>query len=133
MASFHGKIGWKGQRKRENKNYRSIMFLPNRLEKIPKKFKKYNYGIISSQNRLEKAEKERKLKLSFRFVPSRRARENSKKIAKKYKKLKNTITASFQAKIGQKMLRKRENKNYRYVSFLPDGQEKIPKKFKKYN
>ena len=57
MASFHGKIGWKGQRKRENKNYRSIMFLPNRLEKIPKKFKKYNYGIISSQNRLEKAEK----------------------------------------------------------------------------
>ena len=133
MASFHGKIGWKGQRKRENKNYRSIMFLPNRLEKIPKKFKKYNYGIISSQNRLEKAEKERKLKLSLRFVPSRRARENSKKIAKKYKKLKNTITASFQAKIGQKMLRKRENKNYRYVSFLPDGQEKIPKKFKKYN
>ena len=36
--------------------------------------------------------------------------------------------ASFQAKIGGKMLRKRENKNYRYVSFLPDGQEKIQKK-----
>ena len=39
--------------------------------------------------------------------------------------------ALFQAKIGWKMLRKRENKNYRYVSFLPDGEEKIPKKQQK--
>ena len=29
------------------------------------------------------------------------------------------------------MLRKRENKNYRYVSFLPDVEEKIPKKQQK--
>ena len=34
---------------------------------------------------------------------------------------------SFQAKIGCKRLRKRENKNYHSVSFLPDGLEKIPK------
>ena len=39
--------------------------------------------------------------------------------------------ASFQAKIGWKMLRKIENKNYRYVSFLPGGKEKIPKKLQK--
>ena len=38
--------------------------------------------------------------------------------------------ASFQAKIGGKMLRKRENKNYHSDLFLPDGEEKIPKKFK---
>ena len=31
-----------------------------KFQKITKKFKKYNYGIISSQNKLEKAEKERK-------------------------------------------------------------------------
>ena len=37
MASFQAKIGWKRQRKRENKNYGSISFPPNRLEKIPKK------------------------------------------------------------------------------------------------
>ena len=51
MASFQGKIGWKRlrkreigrascrerQRKSENKNYRSITFLPNRLEIIPEK------------------------------------------------------------------------------------------------
>ena len=36
---------------------------------------------------------------------------------KKIKKLKNTITDSFQAKIGWKMTRKRENKNYRSVPF----------------
>ena len=36
----------------------------------------------------------------FRSVPTRREIENSKKIAKKFKKLKNTIIASFQAKIG---------------------------------
>ena len=39
--------------------------------------------------------------------------------------------ASFQAKIGWKRLRKRENKNYHFVSFLPDDQQKIPEKFKK--
>ena len=47
--------------------------------------------------------------------------ENSKEIAKKLKILKKIIMASFQAKIGWKMLRKRENKNYRSVSFLPDA------------
>ena len=30
------------------------------------------------------------------------------------------------------MMRNIENKNYRFVSFLPDGQQKIPKKFIKY-
>ena len=39
--------------------------------------------------------------------------------------------ASFKAKIGQKRMRKRENKNYHYVSFLPDAKLKIPKKQKK--
>ena len=48
---------------------------------------------------------------------------------KKTKKiLKNTITDSFQAKIGWKMMRKRQNKNYRSVPFLPDALRKSPKK-----
>ena len=36
--------------------------------------------------------------------------------------------ASFQAKLGWKRMRKRENKNYHYVSFLPDAKYKIPTK-----
>ena len=89
MASFQAKIGWKRLRKKENKNYISVTFLPDWLEKIPKK------------------------------------------IAKKFKKLQNTIMASIQAKIGWKWLRKKENENYISVTFLPDRLEKIPKKIAK--
>ena len=66
MASFQAKIVWKRLRKGENKNYRFVSFLPDALQKIPKKnkkikkIKKYHYGIISSQNSLEKAKKKRK-------------------------------------------------------------------------
>ena len=59
--------------------------------------------------------KRKNKKLSIRFVPTRCVIENSKKIAKKLKKLKNIIMPSFEAKIGWKRLRKRENKNYRSV------------------
>ena len=79
-----------------------------------KKIKKYHYGLISDQNRLEKAEKEGKQKLSFRFVPTRRVIENCKKIGKKSKKLKNTIMASFQAKVSWKSPRKGENKKFSF-------------------
>ena len=37
MASFQAKIFWKRPRKRENKNYRFVSFLPDKLYKIPKK------------------------------------------------------------------------------------------------
>ena len=43
--------------------------------------------------------------------------------------------ASFQANIGWKRMRKSENKNYRFVPFLPDAKkkfsERIAKKFRK--
>ena len=68
---------------------------------------------------------------NYRSVLTRRVIENSKKIATKFKKLKNIIMATFQAKIDWKMLRKRENKNYRSVSFLPEAKQKIPKKQQK--
>ena len=74
MASFQARKVWKRPRKRENKNYCFITFLPNALQKILKKQqknkKKYHYGLISIQNRLKEDEKERKLKLQFRSVPT---------------------------------------------------------------
>ena len=79
MASFEAEIGWKRLRNRENKNYRSVPFLPTRNRKL------------------------------------------KKKIANKFKKLKNTNMASFQAKIDWGWPRKRENKNFRSVPFLPDA------------
>ena len=42
------------------------------------------------------------------------------KIAKKFKKIKNTIMASFHAKIGWERPRKIENKKNRSDEFLPD-------------
>ena len=39
MASFQAKIVWKRQRKRENKNYRFVPFLPDAEQKMPKKKK----------------------------------------------------------------------------------------------
>ena len=69
---------------------------------------------------LKKAEIDRKQKLLFRFIPTRCVIENSKKIEKKLRKLKNTIVASFQAVIGWNRPRNRENKKYHSVSFQPD-------------
>ena len=68
MASFQAKIGWKTQRKRENKNCHSISFrsYPTRNRKFQKnskkiqKIEKYHYGFIPWKNRLENTEKWRK-------------------------------------------------------------------------
>ena len=62
-----------------------------------------------------------KIKIILPFVLARRIVENSKKIGKKIKKLKNTAMALFQTIIDWKMMRKSENKNYRSVSFQPDA------------
>ena len=51
------------------------------------KIQKYSYGFFSSKNWLEKAEKKRKYKLAFRFVPTKRVMEDSKQVVKKFKKL----------------------------------------------
>ena len=68
----------------------------------------------------------------FRFVPARCVIENFIKIVKNStKKKKKYDYGSFQAKIGRKRMRNMENKNYGFVSILPDAQKKIPKKIKK--
>ena len=48
MASFQAKIGWKRLRRRENKNYRFVSFLPNTQKKIAKKLKKFKNTIVDS-------------------------------------------------------------------------------------
>ena len=81
MASFEAKIGWKRSTKRENKNYRSVPFRSNSMRNIKfqknskkiQKIKKYHYGIISTQNRLVKAQREKiKIIVSFRSDPMRK-------------------------------------------------------------
>ena len=64
--------------------------------------------------------KKRKIKIIVSFRSNQTCNTKfKKKIAKKLKKLKNTIKDLFQAKTGWRRMRKRENKNFRSVSFLP--------------
>ena len=70
-------------------------------------------------------------KLSFRFVLNRRVIENSKKIRKKFKKLKNTIIDSFQAKIGWKSMRKIEIKVFVSFRSYPTRNTKFQKNSQK--
>ena len=74
-------------------------------------------------------------KLWLRSVPTRRGRENSKpvienskKIGKKIQKIKKYYYGFFSSQNRLEKAENRENKNYRYILFLPDGVEKIPKK-----
>ena len=74
MASIQAKIGRKRQRKRENKNYRSVTFLPDGLQKIQRKQQK-NLKIPLWQHfepkQDGKGREREKLKIiiSFRFYP----------------------------------------------------------------
>ena len=69
--------------------------------------------MVLFQSKIEKM----KIIVSFRFYQPRN--RNFQKYSRKIKK--NTIMASFQAKTGWKRQRKRENKNYRFIPFLPDA------------
>ena len=52
MASIQSKIGWKTARKTENKNHRSVSFLPGAKQqikkKITKKFQKLKNTVMDS-------------------------------------------------------------------------------------
>ena len=63
--------------------------------------------------------REEKKNRSNKFVPGPQ-QKIPKKIAKKFKKLKNTIMASLQAKKSWQRQRKREEKKNRSNKFLPD-------------
>ena len=101
MASFPAKTDWDRPKKGENKNYRSDQFLPNPLWRIPRKIAK-NFKkplrLPFGPKDVRKARERKKKKLSFRSIPTQLAIENSKKIAKKLKKSKYIVMASFQAK-----------------------------------
>ena len=66
MASFQAKIGWKGLEREKIIITVPFRSYPTRNKNVKKKSKKiqkiikYHYDYISGQNRLEKADKERK-------------------------------------------------------------------------
>ena len=131
MASFQAKTGWETLRKRENKNYRSDQFVPDPLQRIPKKMQK-NFKkplrLLFGPKDVRKARERKKKKLSFRSIPTQPAIENSKKIAKKLKKSKYIVMASFQAKQVRKGREIQEIKIIVPISYYPARYRKFQKK-----
>ena len=74
MALFQAKIVWKRPRKRENKNYRFVMFLPDAVYKITKKQlklkKKKNTIMASFQAKIFWKRQRRRENKNYSFVPS---------------------------------------------------------------
>ena len=72
MASFQAKIVWKRPRKRENKNYRFVSFLPDTLQKIPKKYQnnKKNTIMASFPAKIVWKRQRKRENKNCSFVPS---------------------------------------------------------------
>ena len=86
MVSFQAKIVWKRPRKRENKNYRFVPFLPDVLQKIQKKIKKISLWLHLWPEQVGKCRERKKINIVilFRSYPTRNRKfiKNSKKIKK---------------------------------------------------
>ena len=126
MASFQAKIVWKRPRKRENKNYRFVSFLPGVEQKMPKKkatkLKKIPLWHHFKPKQFGKGKEREKIKIIVSFRPSLAQNlKLQKNCKKKFKKLKNASMASFKARIGWQRPGKKENKYCRSVSFLPNA------------
>ena len=50
MASIQAKIGWKRQRKTENKNYRFVTFLTDEFQKNSEKIRSEEHSLNSSHS-----------------------------------------------------------------------------------
>ena len=128
MGPLQANIGWKSVRKRENKYYRSVPFrsYPTRNRKFQKnskniqKIEKKPLWLHFKPKQVGKGLEREKIKIIVPFRSYPTSKRKFKINRKKLKILENTITASFEAKIGWKRSRKRENKNYRFVPFQPD-------------
>ena len=119
-------------KKAENDGKRklSFRFVPNRrvienskkIGKNRKKLKKIPFWFHLKPKQVGKGQERQKTKIivPFRSYPTRN-RKFQKNSRKQFRKFKNTIVASFQAIIGWNRPPNRENKNYRSVSFQPDG------------
>ena len=124
MASFQAKIGWRRRRNRENKNCLSVPFVLDGKYKIPKKEKKNNkipLWLHFMTKQVGKCREREKIKIVFPFPSDRTGNRKFQKKRRKFKKLKNPLMASCQAKIRWKRLRKRENKICHSVPFLADA------------
>ena len=107
--------GWDRPRKRENNFSPEYRSNPTQARKFPKnskkiqKIKKTSFWHYFYRNRDEEGREREKKVLVQNPVPTRLGLENSKKIVKKFKKLKNMILTLFLSKLGWDRSKKIEN------------------------
>ena len=76
MTSFQAKIVWKRPGRSENKNYRFVSFLPDALQKIPKKqqkskkINKINTILASFQAKIVWRRQRKRENKNYSFVPA---------------------------------------------------------------
>ena len=92
-----------------------------KLAKNFKKLKKIPLWLHFKPKYVGKGREREKIKIIVPFRYNQTHNRKFQKKAKKFKKLKNSVMGLFQAKVGRKRLGKRENRNYRFVPFLPDA------------
>ena len=111
MASFQPKTGWKWWRRRENKDHRSVPFLPDVLEKIRKKqkkiqkIKKIPLWLHFSPKQVGKGGEREKIKI---IIPFRSYPTCQRKFEKNRKKFKNIKKYHYRIISSQNMLEKAE-------------------------
>ena len=95
-----------------------------KFQKNSKKIQKINkipLWLHFKPKSVERGGEREKIKIIVSFRPYLARNRKCQKKAKKFKKLKHSIMASFQAKIVWKRPRKKENKSYRFVPLQPDA------------
>ena len=127
MASFQAKTGRDKIRMRKKKILVPIHSNPTRNREFQQNckklqiIKKHHYDFISTKTGQDRLRVIQKKKLSFRSVPTRPGKGNSKTIAKKCKKLIIIIMSSFQAKMGRDRLRViQKTKSHHFDPFQPN-------------
>ena len=136
MAFFQAKTCSHKLRKIENKNYRFDQSLPDPEQRIPNKQKKIKkikiqLLLLFKPEQVEKGREREKIKIivpiNSYLTHNREFQNNSKKIQKNSKT--NYGFFSSQNRLGQ--VEKEKKKNYRSDQFLPDPEQRIPKKQQK--
>ena len=124
MASFQAKTGWERQRKSEKKKNLSFRSVPTQpitknSKKNSKKIKKTPLWLLFKPKQVGKAREREKIKIIIPISSYPTTYKEFKKIAKKFKKLKNTIMASIEVKAGGESPRQSEKKIIVSISTNP--------------
>ena len=120
-------MGREREKKKFSPEFRSHSTRARKFQKQNQKIKKPLSGIISSQNGISQAEKDKK-KIQSRIPFIRPGQENCKKNCKKYHKTEKHTSDIISSQNGMRQVEKERKQFLSQIPFLLDLGKKIPKK-----